>query len=190
MARDEIIDATETVLANVPFADLTVDTVMQGTGMTRSSFYHYFNSLDELALGFLDRLEQAIRQPVDGWLSGEGSDDYLDDTHTHLTAMFVSMEDHRTSMMALAQASNSNAQVYDEWRTRMVDYFIELTASFIRKQVMLGRSALADPERSARALILMNNALSNDNMLRDNPDDPRAIGRTSADIWNATIYGR
>lgn len=190
MARDEIIDSTETVLAGIPFADLTVDIVMQGTGMTRSSFYHYFNSLDELSLGFLDRLEQAIRQPVDAWLSGESSIDFLADTHTHLTAMFVSMEDHRTSMMALAHASNSNAQVYDEWRSRMVDYFIELTASFIRKQVMLGRSTVTDPERTARALILMNNALSNDNMLRDEPDDPRAIGKTSADIWNATIYGR
>ncbi len=190
MAREEIIDATEAALGEMDFSALTVDIVMQRTGMTRSSFYHYFSSLDELALGFLDRLEQAVRQPVDTWLSGEGTDDYLGDTHTHLTAMFVSMEEHRTGMLALARASNNNVQVYQEWRARVIDYFIFLTAQFIRQQIILGRSNLTDPELTARALILMNNGLANDNMLRANPDDAAAIGRTSANIWNAAIYGR
>jgi TetR/AcrR family transcriptional regulator, ethionamide resistance regulator len=190
MAREEIIDATEAALADVDFGALTVDVVMQRTGMTRSSFYHYFSSLDELALGFVDRLEQAIRQPVDAWLSGEGSADYLSDTHKHLTAMFISMEEHRIGSLALAQASNNNAQVYEEWRARLIDYFITLTARFIRQQVMLGRSNVTDPDRTARALILMNNSLANDNMLRTDPDDAAAIGKTSADIWNATIYGK
>ncbi|MEQ8746226.1 TetR/AcrR family transcriptional regulator [Pyruvatibacter sp.] len=189
MARDEIIDATEKALADVEFGALTVDAVMRHTGMTRSSFYHYFKSVDELALGFLDRLEQAIREPVDAWLNGRGSDDYQADTHTHLTAMFISMEPHRTAMLALVRASNNNAQVYDAWRARVIDDFITLTARFIRQQVMLGRSQVADPDRTARALILMNNALSNDNLLREKPDDPAAIGKTSADIWNAAIYG-
>jgi len=189
-ARDEIIDATEAALAHVDFSALTVDIVMRRTGMTRSSFYHYFTSIDELALGFLDRLEQAIRAPVDAWLSGEGSADYLADTHRHLTAMFVSMEAHRTGMLALAQASNNNAQVYEEWRERVIDYFIVLTARFIRQQIMLGRSTVTDPDRTARALILMNNALANDNMLRAEQDDASAIGKTSADIWNAAIYGQ
>ena len=189
MAREEIIDATEAALSEVDFGALTVDIVMRRTGMTRSSFYHYFSSLDELALGFVDRLEQAIRQPVDGWLSGEGGEDYRGDTHKHLTAMFVSMEEHRTGMLALAQASNNNAHVYEEWRERLIDYFITLTARFIRQQIMLGRSTISEPERTARALILMNNALANDNMLRADPDDATAIGRTSATIWNATIYG-
>jgi TetR/AcrR family transcriptional regulator, ethionamide resistance regulator len=189
-AREEIIDATEAALEDVDFSALTVDIVMRRTGMTRSSFYHYFPSIDALALGFLDRLEHAIREPVDAWLSGEGSADYLADTHHHLTAMFVSMEAHRTGMMALAQASNTNAQVYEEWRERVIDYFIALTARFIRQQIMLGRSKVTDPDRTARALLLMNNALANDNMLREEPDDAVAIGRTSADIWNASIYGR
>lgn len=189
MAREEIVDATEAALVEMPFSDLTVDAVMRRTGMTRSSFYHYFKSVDELALAFLDRLEQAIRLPVDGWLSGRGSDDYLADTHTHLTQMFIAMDEHRTGMLALGQASNTNANVYDQWRARILDYFIDLTARFIRHQMMLGRSRVTDPERVARALILMNHALSNDNLQRAQPDDPAAIGRTSANIWNAAIYG-
>lgn len=190
MAREEIIDATVAALADTEFGGLTVDVIMQRTDMTRSSFYHYFNSVDELALEFLDRLEEAIRQPVDAWLEGQGSDDYLNDTQRHLTDMFIAMDAHRTAMQALERASNNNAQVYSEWRERVIDYFIEKTARFIRQQIMLGRSRVSDPVRTARALILMNNALANDNMLRAQPDDASAIGKTSADIWNAAIYGQ
>lgn len=189
MAREEIIDATQAALAEMDFNALTVDAVMQRTGMTRSSFYHYFKSVDELALGFLGRLEGAIRETVDDWLNGDGSDDYLADTHTHLTTMFAAMENHRTGMMALARASNSSEQVHDEWRSRVIDYFIDLTARFIRQQIMLGRSKVENPDLTARSLILMNNALANDNLTRDEPDDPAAIGKVSAEIWNAAIYG-
>ncbi|CDO59603.1 Transcriptional regulator, TetR family [Candidatus Phaeomarinobacter ectocarpi] len=189
MAREEIIDATQAALAEMDFNALTVDAVMQRTGMTRSSFYHYFKSVDELALGFLGRLEGAIRETVDDWLNGQGSDDYLADTHTHLTTMFAAMENHRTGMMALARASNSSEQVHDEWRSRVIDYFIDLTARFIRQQIMLGRSKVENPDLTARSLILMNNALANDNLTREEPDDPAAIGKVSAEIWNAAIYG-
>ena len=190
MAREEIIDATVAALEDADFGSLTVDVIMRRTEMTRSSFYHYFKSVDELALGFIGRFEDAIRAPVDDWLDGRSSDDHLADTQTHLTDMFVAMEAHHTAMRALEQASNNSAQVYSEWRERIIDYFIEKTARFIRQQIMLGRSKVIDPDRTARALILMNNALANDNMLRTEPDDASAIGKTSADIWNATIYGQ
>jgi AcrR family transcriptional regulator len=190
MAREEIIDATQAALAEMDFNALTVDAVMQRTGMTRSSFYHYFKSVDELALGFLGRLEMAIRETVDDWLNGDGSDDYLADTHAHLTTMFVAMDNNRTGMMALARATNSSQQVHDEWRSRVIDYFIDLTARFIRQQIMLGRSKVENPDMTARSLILMNNALANDNLMRDEPDDPTEIGKVSADIWNAAIYGK
>ena len=90
----------------------------------------------------------------------------------------------------MAQASSNNSEVYDEWRDRLIDYFINLTADFIRLQINMNRSVIKDPERVARALILMNNGLSNDNTLRPEPDDPREIGKISADIWNAAIYGK
>lgn len=188
-AREEILDATQAALAEMDFGELTVDEVMRRTGMTRSSFYTYFSGIDELALGFLDRLEGAIRGTVDGWLSGAGSEDYLGDTRRHLTAMFEVMEAHRAGMLALARASTGSAAVYDAWRARIIDYFIELTARFIRHQVMLGRSRVRDPDSMARALILMNNALGNDRLQRGDALDAVTAGRTSADIWNAAIYG-
>ena len=67
-ARAEILRAAETALQDVDLADLTVEILMERTGMTRSSFYHYFHSLDEVAIALFDRVEAEISGAVDEWL--------------------------------------------------------------------------------------------------------------------------
>ena len=159
--------------------------------MTRSSFYHCFSGLDDLAVGLLEEFEHDIRSSVDPWLKGERDrEDPLRSMLVHLTAMFEVMDVHRTAVRAVAQAAGGYPNVHREWQTRVVEYFVELTAGFIRRQAALGRSQAADPERLARYLILMNNAVANDNMMRDVPDEPAAIARVISGIWNAAIYGR
>ena len=68
-------------------------------------------------------------------------------------------------------------------------YYVDKTEAFIAREVALGNSNVDDPRRTARALILMNNALGIDNLLLPNPDDPESIGRTAGTIWYQTIYG-
>jgi AcrR family transcriptional regulator len=190
-ARAEILRAVEGALGGTAFSALTVEDVMRRTGMTRSAFYHYFSGLDELALGLLEQFEQAIRASVDPWLRDETGDaDPVQATITHLTGMFRVMETHRTAVRAVAQAAGGHPRVYQQWQTRVLDYFIDLTAKFIRRQVALGRSRVADPDKLAQALILMNNAVANDNMVREVHDDPAAVALVLADVWNAAIYGR
>ncbi|MGI9591759.1 MAG: TetR/AcrR family transcriptional regulator C-terminal domain-containing protein, partial [Myxococcota bacterium] len=131
-----------------------------------------------------------IRESVDDWLKNGGDEDPVAATAAHLGAMFEVMHHHRTAVHAVAQAAGGYPTVYREWQSRVVDYFIDLTADFIRRQVARGRSRVDDPDRLARMLILMNNAVVNDNMMRDYPDDPVATARVIAGIWNAAIYGR
>ncbi|MDJ0848530.1 MAG: TetR/AcrR family transcriptional regulator [Myxococcota bacterium] len=190
VAREEILHAAQAAASQTDFSALTVDLVMQGTGMTRSSFYHYFSGLDDLAVGLLEEFEQDIRASVDAWLLGDEDDeDPARGTAHHLTAMFEVMETHRTAVRAVAQAAGGYPNVYREWQRRVLDYFIDLTAAFIRREVARGRSRAEDPERLARSLILMNDAVANDNMMRETPDEPAAIARVISGIWNAAIFG-
>jgi len=189
-AREEILRAAQEAASRTDFNALTVDEVMRRTGMTRSSFYHYFSGLDELAVGLLEQCENDIRASVDPWLKGETRDpDPLAATVTHLTAMFEVMDGHRPALSAVAQAAGGHPRVYEQWQTRVLDYFIALTARFVRRQVALGLSRADDPDRLARALVLMNNAVANDNMVREVHDTPADVARVLAGIWNAAIYG-
>jgi AcrR family transcriptional regulator len=189
-ARAEILVAAMAALQDVRFSELTVDSLMKRTGMTRSSFYHYFSGLDEIALGMLEEFAADIRRAVEPWLKGELDEpDHRAATLRHLTAMFEVFDQHARGVAAVAQAAGGSQEVYQQWQRGIVDYFIDLTAEFIRRQRALGLSVAVDPERLARALILMNNAAANDNMTRQNPDRPAVIGAVLGGIWNSAIYG-
>jgi AcrR family transcriptional regulator len=189
-ARAEILEAAEAAVAERDWNALTVDDVMRRTGMTRSSFYHYFADLDELALGLLEEFAEEIRASVDPWLRGEIDDpDPRAATVRHLTAMLEVMHAHRMAVQAVGQAAGGRPRVYQEWQTRVLDYFIDLTRAFIRREIARGRCTADDPDRLAHALILMNHAVANDNLLHEKDDDPAAVARVLAGIWNASIYG-
>ena len=70
-ARGEILAAAESVLGDTDFSALTVGRLMQRTGMRRSSFYHYFPSLDDLAVALLERFDHQLRESVEPWFRGE-----------------------------------------------------------------------------------------------------------------------
>lgn len=189
-ARAEILAAAEAALGRVDFHELTVDEVMSRTGMTRSAFYHYFTGLDDLVVGLLDLFEHDVRESVDPWLKGEiEGEDPLEATMRHLTSMFEVLTSHRASFSAVVQASGGYPRVYAEWQRRVLGYFIDVTESFIRREVSRGLSTATDPRGLARALILMNNALLNDGLAQPEPRDAVSEARIVADVWNAAIYG-
>ena len=43
-----ILDATERLLATTPFADLTIDDIARGAGISRSALYFYFASKEQV----------------------------------------------------------------------------------------------------------------------------------------------
>ena len=172
------------------FGDLTVDVLMSRTNMTRSAFYHYFSGLDEIALGLLDQLERGIHATADAWFEDEtGETDYRAAIAARFERMFASELARRTPFAAVAQAASAHQRVYVEWQRRIVGFFVGMTADFIRREVALGRSSVADPDRIARALVLMNDAVTSARLSQAILDSPKQLALTLSEIWNATIYG-
>jgi AcrR family transcriptional regulator len=187
----QILEAAAGALEGADFGALTVEAVTRRAGMTRSAFYHYYSGLDELVLALLENYEDEIKAAVNPLLEHpEAFDDPRAAMISHLSDMFAVFEAHRTSVRAVTQAASGSRRVFAQWQARAVDYFIDLTARFIEQEVARGRAKVSDPLRTARALILMNNAVGMDNILREEPDDPAEIGRVIGGIWNDTIYGR
>ncbi|MBW2291753.1 MAG: TetR/AcrR family transcriptional regulator [Deltaproteobacteria bacterium] len=189
-ARNEILKAAEAVLAEFDFNQLTVELLMERTGMTRSSFYHYFSSLEEVATALFGRIEDEIAGAVDDWLVGEPADDPLAATTRHLTRMFEVWREHADLMRAINQLGARDRNAYEQWRGRLVDGYIEKTADFIRRQIALGHCDAPDPEQLASALILMNTGVATDQVSRPDPEPPERLGRAIARVWNSSIYGR
>ena len=181
-AKALLISAAEAVLEETHFNALTVEMVTRRAGMTRSAFYHYFSSLEELAIDLLEQFEDDIQASVNPWLEHGAEDiaDYRGATVTYLSAMYEVFHTHRNGVGAVAQAASGGGRVFAEWQSRVVDYYIDRTAAFITRQIELGRSHVENPGRVAKALILMNNAVGIDNLTRPDPDDPIEIAEVIA----------
>src|SRR3954453_23983797 len=67
-AGREILDAAESILAERSFRDLSVDELMARTGMRRSSFYHYFRRLGEVAIALMRGFQGEMRGAAAPWL--------------------------------------------------------------------------------------------------------------------------
>jgi len=184
------VEAARNALKEGDFAGLTVAAITARAGMTRSAFYHYYAGLDELVMHLLEEFESGIRVATVPWLDGQldESGDYRKVTVAVLTDMYRVYHEHRTVVRAAVQAAAVSRDVFDQWQSRAVDFYIDKTAAFIRRQNAIGRCRIDEPERIAKALILMNNTVGTDNMLRARPDSPADIARTVGTIWNAVLF--
>ncbi len=187
-ARAEILAAAEAALRDSDFHSLTVETLMERTGMTRSLFYHYFKSLEEIVIALFETVEAEVSGAVDAWLEGEDAADPRTNTVDHLTRMFEVWREHANLMRAMEQAAGRSKEAYARWQSRVVESYIDKTEAFIRRQIALGRSRVDDPRALARVLILMNLAVATDQTNRPEPETPARLGKVVGLVWNGAVY--
>jgi len=187
-ARAEILVAAEAALRDFGFHALTVEHLMERTGMTRSLFYHYFKSLDEIVIALFQSVEAEIQGAVDAWLEGEHTADPRANTVEHLTRMYEVWREHANLMRAMEQAAGRSKEAYARWQQQVVESYIDKTETFIRRQITLGRSRVPDPRGVAHVLILMNLAVATDQTNRPEPETPARLGAMVGHVWNAAVY--
>ena len=187
-ARAEILAAAEAALRDAGFHALTVEHLMERTGMTRSLFYHYFKSLDEIIIALFESVEAEVQGAVDAWLEGEHSADPLANTVEHLTRMYEVWREHANLMRAMEQAAERSKQAYARWQSHVVESYVDKTEAFIRRQIALGRSRVEHPRALARVLILMNLAVATDQTNRTVPETPAKLGAVVGEVWNGAVY--
>ena len=73
--RDLIYDALEALMCDIPFKDISVETIAKKAGIGKGSIYYYFDSKDEILDAVIERsFCRAVRE-------------YLDNIHVEKTAL-------------------------------------------------------------------------------------------------------
>jgi TetR/AcrR family transcriptional regulator, ethionamide resistance regulator len=181
-AQREILDAAEVLLAERPFRDLSVDELMARTGMTRSSFYHYFRSLDEVAIALMRRVQGEMMQAVAPWLRTDYDSDPAAGTEQGIRASAEVFARHGLVLAAIHEASFRYEAVQRAWRDGVLEDWIGAIAAQLRTQRERGLTRVADPEEIARALLLMNTAVFVERLGKQLPDPPEAVADALAEI--------
>ena len=187
-ARREILDAAEVLLAERPFLELSVDDLMARTSMTRSSFYHYFRSLDEVAIALMRRVQGEMMEATAPWLRVDYDGDPAVGLEQGIRASAEVFARHGVVLSAIHEASFRYEAVQREWRDGVMEDWIGAVAAQLRAQRERGLTRVADAEELARALLLMNTAVLVERLGKQPPDQPEAVADTLAEIWIGALF--
>jgi AcrR family transcriptional regulator len=147
LTEQAILDATEALLAERTFHDLTVEDVMASTGMTRTAFYRYFPDLEAVLLRRLAQVADELREAADRWLDPAADpDDGLVDAGRALARVY---QRHGRLLLAYTDAASGSPDLAAAWRA-MVQTFVEPTRTRI-----IGLSDVPHPEQVTLALVWM-----------------------------------
>jgi AcrR family transcriptional regulator len=186
-AQREILDAAEQLLRQRPFRDVSLDDVMERTGMSRPSFYVYFRDRYELVVRVVERLDLELMAKVDHWLEGEG--DPIANARVATEGVVEVWVEHGPVVRAIAEAAVDDGEVESIY-TALVERFIGVIAAHLRVERRRGRLLRPmDVDQTARALVWMTERYLIDVLGREGERaDLPAVCDTVHQIWVRALY--
>ncbi|WP_201274460.1 TetR/AcrR family transcriptional regulator [Mycolicibacterium sp. CH28] len=184
-----ILTTLEEMLAGRPFAEISVDDLAKGAGLSRPTFYFYFASKDAVLVRLFERAIRAagpgLHQPADA-----PADNPARAWHDGIYAFFDALRPHRAVVLAGLAATATNAELRQLWAAFMAGW-IDYTAALITKERHRGAAPDTIPAHDlATALNLMNERVVIASQGTQEPTLPeRAALETLAHVWTTSIYG-
>jgi AcrR family transcriptional regulator len=185
-----ILSTLEGLLEGRPFADISVDDLAKGAGISRPTFYFYFPSKDSVLLTLFER----VLAEADAAFGGQVEDYSVDPTmawRDGIYGFFEPLRVHLAVVLAGVAATATNAEIRVMWSTFMQNW-VDRTAAVITAERARGAAPETVPARDlAAALNLMNERT----MFASYTGQQPAIAEDAAldtlvHVWVTSIYGR
>lgn len=185
-----ILDTLENLLEDRPFADISVDDLAKGAGISRPTFYFYFASKDAV----LQSLFERVISEADATFNGRPEDYAADPARAWRDGIFAFFEPLRAHVgVALAGvgATVTNPEIRELWSTFMQKW-IDRTAAVITVERARGAAPDTVPAQDlAAALNLMNERAMVASYTGQKPSiSEDAALDTLVHVWITSIYGR
>lgn len=189
--REAAILATATrLLADKKFADISVDDLAKGAGLSRPTFYFYFPSKEAVLLSLMEPLIQQADSGFDGAMEQLPTDPRRA-FQAGITIFFEAFAAHPVMAKAATEALTYNVELRTWWATFMQKW-IHQTAALIAAERKRGAAPDTIPALDlATSLNLMNERT----MIATLQDEDGAVARedivdTLTHVWLTSIYGR
>jgi TetR/AcrR family transcriptional regulator, ethionamide resistance regulator len=183
-----ILSTLERLLEDRPFAEISVDDLARGVGISRPTFYFYFPSKDAVLLTLFER----VLAEADATF--EGRDDYAVDParawRDGIYAFFEPLRTHLAVALAGVAATATNAEIRQLWSTFMQKW-VDRTAAVITAERARGAAPETVPTQDLAAAL---NLLNERTMFASYTAQKPAIAEDAAldtlvHIWITSIYG-
>ncbi|WP_118914738.1 TetR/AcrR family transcriptional regulator [Mycobacterium shigaense] len=187
--REQAILATaERLLQERPLADFSVDDLAKGAGISRPTFYFYFQSKNAVLLSLLDQMNTKAHTALKA-LRGKLSGDPAALWRARIEAFFEVSGSHRAVAVAGAAAKATNPEVRQLWSTLMQKW-ISFTTLAIKTERERGSAPNTVPaEDLSVALNMLSERVMAATFTSEQPAIPEdRVIDTLVHIWLASIY--
>lgn len=189
-AERQIFDATERLLANTSLHDLTVAEIIQGAGVSRGTFYHYFGSKYSVVTGLLEQVMDEIFQTVTPFIQRDQDDPPMTALRESLQAATSVWAEHRFILRAVHEHWHSVPQLRDLWLAIIDRFTVALAKQFERERAAGLLVARGDAERIAAMLLWSTEACLYVAGLGADPriGEERDLLGPILELWTGTLF--
>jgi TetR/AcrR family transcriptional regulator, ethionamide resistance regulator len=187
--REAILEAVERLLRQRPIADLSVESIAEAAGISRSGFYFYFESKYAALAEAMSALFEEMTGAADDFYVGSDEPPHVYGPRV-IRDVAALWERHEPLMVGLVEASMSDPgarAVWDAW----LDRFLGATAARIEAERAAGRAPAGPPATAlARVLLLSNERVFYDirrRHLSQAEAEPLIDALTA--VWLTAIWG-
>lgn len=188
--REQAILATaERLLEARSFADISVDDLAKGAGLSRPTFYFYFKSKEAVLLSLLEPVIARADSEFDGAVQRLPADPRRI-WRNGIKAFFTAFATHRRLARAATEALATSSELRSVW-SGFMQKWIDQTAAMIAAERARGAAPETIPAADlATSLNQMNERTMMAALSADAPavDEDRVVD-TLTHIWVTSIYG-
>lgn len=187
--QQAILDTAARLIQQRSFADISVDDLAKGAGISRPTFYFYFASKDAVLLSLMDPLITRADTGFDNAMDSMPTEPH-EAIRRGIEIFFSSFGSHPATARAGAEAVNSSPEFRAIW-AGLMQKWIGLTAALINAERQRGAAPETLPALDlATSLNLMNEKMMMATLADDRPSvEHDRVVDTLTHIWLTSIYG-
>jgi AcrR family transcriptional regulator len=189
LKEQALLDTCERLLGEKPLGDIGVDELAQGAGISRPSFYFYFESKTAVLRALVERVADQMYAEAESWLAREDEPPEVTVSRS-IGAAAQLWREHGPVLRAAVETWGSVPEMRQLWE-ETIRRFVDQSAARIREERAAGTAPPGpDPDSLATALIWMNERSFYVNSLGAGPSlsDDELVPTLTA-IWLRAVYG-
>ncbi len=184
-----ILSTAERLLRDRPLADISVDDLAKGAGLSRPTFYFYFSSKDAVLFTLFERVIMEADSALETMIANPPAD--LKALWRIGINVFVETFGAHRAVSLAADAARTNKDVDELW-SRFMQKWVDHTTTVIEAERARGAAPVTLPARNlSAALNLLNEKVMLSSFADGRPSVPdEQLLDTLVHVWVSSVYGK